>query len=92
MFRSEGRIEKKKKRIKKGSEKDSTSLALPMELYSEPKSEVNKFNLNAEDDVPTKKCTYVYSLPEGFWATQIAAHFLWTDSDSSMFPNNSANN
>ena len=81
VFKSEGRIEKKKKRIKKelGND-DSESLISPVGICSEIINKADRFELNNNEGGRSIGS----SLPEGFWAARITEHFIETDSESTV--------
>ena len=99
VFKCEGRIEKKKKRTKKGSgrcDSEPRSLPLPMELGMgqdvasafalSPTTGLFKRDLFAEKEFLMKTYGFGLPLPDNFWASKITAHLLSEDNSVPMSP------
>lgn len=79
----EGRIEKKKRRIKKRLVKEDSESWWPLETYTGPirKTNIDKSTLGSSTGI-TKNSRYVSILPDGFWAAVLTAHHMKTKNDS----------
>ena len=99
VFKCEGRIEKKKKRTKKGSAKcdsEPRSLPVPMELgmgqdqmsgFSlSPVAGLLKRDLFGEKQFLLKNYGFGLPLPDNFWASKITAHLLREDVSVPLSP------
>ena len=83
VFKSEGRIEKKKKRNKRVFEEDECESLQGHIDFDTNLLHINmfdKFNIPKVNPILLKNYKFSTNLPDGFWAARIAAHTFTEDS------------
>lgn len=81
----EGRIEKKKRRVKRGVVKEDSESWWPLETYTGPtrKNNTDKSTLGSNTGI-VKNNRYVSILPDGFWAAVLTAHHIKSTNDNAL--------
>ena len=82
MFKTEGRIGKKKRRTKKIVKEESESIPMETQTGYYAKNSIDKLSPDRNSIESVKTNGFISILPDGFWAAQLTAQLIKATSDS----------